>query len=166
MKDLLDERMIDQVLENNFVGRLGYRDGERMYITPISYLFFSGRYIIVHSKEGEKIDILRKYPNVCFEVDEIDNISNYKGVLVWGKYEELTDRRERYYALDLLLRKINKQKMAEADTTDTSYPVTENMGLSSKAKSIVYRIRIEKKTGRFKKSEDRNNIGEKEQLNP
>lgn len=149
MIGVLDEQAIDQILENNIVGRLGYRDGERMYIIPVSYLYFSEKYIIVHSREGQKIDILRKYPDVCFEVDEIDSINNYRGVLVWGKYEELTDLKERHYALSLLLRKINKQKIAETGIEGSPLAVADDMMLPDKEKKVVYRIRIEEKSGRF-----------------
>ena len=147
----LDEKEIDVVLENNIVGRLGYREEEKMYVIPLNYLYFSNRYILIHSREGQKIHILRKYPNVCFEVDEIDSISNYRSVLVWGKYEELTDPRERHYALELLIRRIHKQKIAEANISGSTLPVPEDMILPDKEKEIVYRIRITEKTGRFER---------------
>lgn len=158
MTGVLDPQKIEQVLDNNIIGRLGYRNGNKMYIIPVSYLYYGGKYIIVHSREGEKIDILRQYPDVCFEVDEIDNIDNYRGVLLWGEYEELTDSRERYYALDMLLRKILKQKLNEPANRDIPLTVMEGQVLPEKTKEIVYRIRITEKTGRFERSDNKNDI--------
>lgn len=152
MTGILNDQMINEVLENNIVGRLGYSDGPKIYIIPISYLFYNNKYIIGHSREGQKIEILRKNPNVCLQVDVIQNLSNWKGVMVWGKYEEITNQRERYYLLDLLIRKINKHLIKEEHLSPEQYEVEESRILPDKEKTIVYRIAIEDKSGRFEQS--------------
>lgn len=152
MVGVLSDSMIYEVLENNIIGRLGYTDGHRIFIIPISYLFYDRKYIIAHSREGQKIEIFRKNPNVCLAVDKIDNLSNWKSVILWGKYEEITDRRERYYALDLLIRKIYKHSLTEEEILASRAEIEESMILPDREKTIVYRIIIEKKSGRFESS--------------
>lgn len=152
MLGILSEETMNNVLETNIIGRLGYTDGHRIFIIPISYLFYNHTYIIAHSREGQKIDILRKNPDVCFEVDRIQNLENWKSVVVWGKYEEVTDQRERYYALDLLIRKIMKHKLTEKNNLVEEYEKVESMILPDREKTIVYRIHIEKKSGRYESS--------------
>lgn len=39
----------------------------------------------------KKIEMMRKNPKVCFEVDDIKNIFSWKSVIAWGTFEEITD---------------------------------------------------------------------------
>lgn len=145
--------MINEVLENSIVGRLGYTDGHRVFIIPISYCFYNRKYIIAHSREGQKIEILRKKPDVCLEVDMIHTLSNWKSVILWGKYEEITNQPDRHYALDLLIRKINKHKIREMGALSSDQAdIEDSMILPDREKAIVYRIQIENKSGRFERS--------------
>lgn len=145
----LNELMIDEVLEENIIGRLGYTDGHRIFIIPISYLYYDRRYLLAHSREGKKIEIFRKNPDICLSVDQIQNLSNWKSVLIWGKYEEITDKRERYYALDLLIRRIFRYKSTEKAANPDLPGIDESMIIPDREKAIVYRIKIEKVSGRF-----------------
>lgn len=154
MLGILNEQRIYDLLENSIIGRLGYTDGHRIYIIPISFLFYNRKYIIAHSREGQKIEIFRKNPDVCLAVDKIDNLSNWESIILWGKYDEITDQRERYYALDLLIRKIYKHKLREEQTTPDQLAIEESSILPDREKTIVYRIRIEKMSGRFERSDD------------
>lgn len=152
MIGLLNEEMMDEVLEKSIVGRLGYTDGHKIYIIPISFLFYNHKYIIAHSREGQKIEILRKNPEVCLEVDMIHNLSNWKSVILWGRYEEISHQPDKHYALDMLIRKINKQKLVEAHVSPEEPEIEKSTALPDREKAIVYRIKIEKRTGRFEQS--------------
>lgn len=149
MTGALHPQAIEKILDANITGRLGYSDGERIYVIPISYLLYNGKYIIAHSREGEKIDILRKHPKLCMEVDEIDDLDNWRSVLVWGTYQEITHPREKYYALDLLIRKINRHKMNAVGPVPETTDIDDAMPLPERKKTIVYRIEIQKQSGRF-----------------
>ena len=72
------------------MGRIGCNDGERNYVVPVNYAY-DGKFIIAHSIMGMKIAIMRKNPNVCFEVDEMKSYTKWKSVIVWGVYQELSD---------------------------------------------------------------------------
>jgi nitroimidazol reductase NimA-like FMN-containing flavoprotein (pyridoxamine 5'-phosphate oxidase superfamily) len=159
MLGILSNSMIDEVLESNIVGRLGYSDGNKIYIIPISYLFYNRKYIIAHSREGQKIDILRKNPNLCLEVDEIDNLSNWKSVILWGKYEEITNPTDRYYALDLLIRKIMKWRLKETAISPKQIELNDSTILPDREKTIIYRIQIDNKSGRFEHIPASNHYG-------
>ncbi|GAA4312506.1 pyridoxamine 5'-phosphate oxidase family protein [Compostibacter hankyongensis] len=150
MLGILNKDEITHLLEKNAVGRIGCSDGLIMQIIPVTYLY-DGKYIIIHSKEGLKIRVMREHPNVCFEVDEVENLSNWKSVIVWGKYEEITDKRERYYALDRLIRKINKEKISETAAPEGFLSGKNNIQLADDPKSVVYRIRVDKISGRFER---------------
>jgi nitroimidazol reductase NimA-like FMN-containing flavoprotein (pyridoxamine 5'-phosphate oxidase superfamily) len=64
----------EQVLWSEVLGRIGcYTDG-RVYVVPVTYAF-DGAYIYAHSKEGLKIQMMRKNPMVCFQVDQMENMA-------------------------------------------------------------------------------------------
>src|SRR5215472_8186348 len=96
---------IEALLEREVVGRLGCSNGNRPYIVPISY-HYDGEYIYCHTREGLKIDIMRKNPLVCFEVDHLTDMANWETVIVHGYFEELTDPEARRRALDKLYHRV------------------------------------------------------------
>src|SRR5436190_2124456 len=91
-----------QVLQSNIVGRIGCHDGTRTYVVPVQYVF-DGKCVYAHSVEGMKIHIMRKHPDVCFEVDDIKNLNNWKSVIAWGRYDELTSEHQRYEVIKSLV---------------------------------------------------------------
>ena len=63
-------------------------------MVPGNYIY-DGHFIMAHSLKGMKIEMMRKKPKVCFEVDEMKNFTNWRSVIVWGEYQEFTEERER-----------------------------------------------------------------------
>src|SRR5207248_2772551 len=99
MIGVLTEEQIEEVLKSKVHGRLGCTDGQKVYVVPINYVYNGSRYIIAHSQEGLKIQMMRKNHSVCFEVDEMLNFTNWKSVIIWGQYQELSNERDRYSAM-------------------------------------------------------------------
>lgn len=129
---------IEDLLQNNMLGRLACNNGTRNYIVPISYVY-DGKFIVAHSMEGLKIDMMRLNPDVCFEVDEISNFQNWKSVVIRGRFQELKDERERLYAMKLFL-----DKMLQLKISQTAHPDEQHS-----SKPVVFRIIPTEKTGRF-----------------
>lgn len=71
----LESKQIEKVLNNNIVGRIGCHADGTTYVVPISYAY-DGTYIYGRTMEGMKVNIMRKNPNVCFEVDDMKNMAN------------------------------------------------------------------------------------------
>src|SRR5689334_1808827 len=97
----LSEEKIEALLTSEVVGRVGCCHKDEMYVVPISYTY-DGASIYVHTQEGMKLDLMRKNPNVCFQVDDMKDIAHWKSVLAWGRFEELTEKTEKEKALHLL----------------------------------------------------------------
>ncbi len=96
MRDLT-EAEVRQLLDKQKDGRLGLFDAsrQRTYVVPVSFVRRDG-YIYLHSAPGLKLDLLREQPGqICFEVDQIADESEWRSVIVWGHFEEVTDPRER-----------------------------------------------------------------------
>ena len=114
-------------------------------MVPITYVY-DGQFLYGHSREGLKIDMMRKNTQICFEVDEVASITNWKSVILQGQFEELIGATARR-AMALLVDKLKPQMATKIDSS---------LGIShfhkhkqSAIQSIIFRIQIKEKTGRF-----------------
>lgn len=133
----LTDEEIESFLQRQVIGRLACNDNEKVYIVPVTYAF-DGNYIYGHARLGEKIAIMRKNPEVCFEVDKIENMHNWQSVILWGIYEELKDEQ----AKDVLQILMNR-----------TYGHEQTHWFDIGLYGITYRIKVLKKTGRFEQKE-------------
>jgi nitroimidazol reductase NimA-like FMN-containing flavoprotein (pyridoxamine 5'-phosphate oxidase superfamily) len=145
----LTDTEIEKLLETAIIGRLGcYADG-LTYVVPISYAY-DGTWIYGHTGEGMKLDMMRKNPQVCFQVDSMPDMANWKSVIAWGEFEELTDYEQRSHAIRILMNRV--LPLVSSETTHLSpqwpFPADEPAGIPG----IAFRIRLQKKTGRFEKA--------------
>ena len=85
---------MDALLGEEIVGRIGCCADDVVYIVPINYVYDGGS-VYGHTGEGMKVRIMRAHPNVCFQVDQIEDIGSWRSVIAWGNYEELTANRLR-----------------------------------------------------------------------
>jgi len=90
MLGTLNAVQIDQVLRSEVVGHLGCCGEDKIYVVPISYVY-DGEYLYGHSADGMKLRMMQAHPQVCFQVEHIDNLANWVSVIAWGEYEEIAD---------------------------------------------------------------------------
>ncbi|MEO8404609.1 MAG: pyridoxamine 5'-phosphate oxidase family protein [Chitinophagaceae bacterium] len=139
---------VEGLIHEQFIGRVGCHADDTTYVVPISYAY-DGEYIYGHTLEGMKINIMRKNPKICFEVDSTTNLSNWQSVIAWGEFEELGAGFERNEALRKL--EARKLPMLKSETMKLTpeWPFPSDV---SEIDGIVFRIRLGEKTGRFEKS--------------
>jgi nitroimidazol reductase NimA-like FMN-containing flavoprotein (pyridoxamine 5'-phosphate oxidase superfamily) len=142
----LDKTQIQNILTSQVVGRLACVDGEQPYVVPVTYSY-DGQYIYGQSNEGMKLNILRKNPNVCFEVERMTSLNDWQCVLAFGKFEELRGKKAEE------ARKILFDRVFSLMTSSTIHPyeheVTARPDDSSRVKYVMYRVGIKKLSGRF-----------------
>ncbi len=145
----LKEIEMDGLLKEQVMGRIAcYADGS-IYIVPVNYVY-DGDFIYCHSAMGKKIEMMRKNPAVCFEVDEVTNTFRWKSVIVWGQFEEITGIEEKQQAMQSLIHRI--MPFSEKASDHPSHGITANESdIGTEVELIIYRIKVEKKTGRFEK---------------
>lgn len=147
----LNKNEIEDVLSQQIIGRIGCHADGITYIVPISYAY-DGKCIYARTYEGLKVDLMRKNPSICFQVDIMDNMANWKSVIAWGKYKEITDADERNEAIKKLIsRKIPgiASKMVQLSPL-WPFSTIENHEVID---GIIFCIVLDKKTGRFEKSD-------------
>lgn len=143
----LTNEQIDTLLISSVVGHLGCCTDNTPYVIPITYAY-DGINIYSHAREGTKVDIMRKNPQVCLEVDQIDNLSNWRSVMVWGTFEELKAQ-EAESAMLLLKNRLSPLKISVY--SKPLWEITPKDARIKDNKEVLYRIRITRKTGRFEK---------------
>lgn len=84
----LGQTQIDRILHSECFGRLGCHSGNRTYVVPMTYVY-DGSSIISHTGTGMKVRMMRENPNVCFEVDRVNQDGGWLSVIVQGRFEEL-----------------------------------------------------------------------------
>ena len=142
---------IDDLLRKQVVGRIGCFANNKIYVVPVSYAY-DGDNVYVHSYEGQKIQAMRRNPNVCFEVDDLKDLSNWQSVIAWGKFEEINDEHERKYAIRILMRR--QLPIISSITTHLgdSWPFYSEA--SEAIDGIIFRIVLGERTGRFECTTD------------
>ena len=142
----LSSDAIEILLKSQLIGHLGCYSNDSVYVVPISYAY-DGQYIYCHSREGMKVQMMRKNPKVCFQVEEMKNMANWKSVIARGKFEELETGRERKVAIHTLLNRALPILSSITTHLGKEWPFTpEDI---KEINGIVFRIKIENKTGRF-----------------
>jgi nitroimidazol reductase NimA-like FMN-containing flavoprotein (pyridoxamine 5'-phosphate oxidase superfamily) len=144
----LTESQINNLLSSQVVGRIACVAGRRPYIVPVLYIF-DGENIYGQSREGMKLDRLRKNPAVCFEVDSMTDVANWQSVVVYGKFEELFDDEADYERRNLLDRVM--PIMTASRVHSHEHGVTSEIDDENRIKKVMYRIKIKEKTGRYEK---------------
>ncbi len=144
MLGTLNEEQIDHVLRNGTVGRIGVHGDDRTYVVPVTYVY-DGDAIYGHSAEGLKVRMMRANPEVCFEVEEIENMANWRSVIAWGRYEELSG--------DLAIAAMNLlvSRLSPLTTSETAGRAGRRAGRAGNGAEVSYRIRLKERTGRFEK---------------
>jgi nitroimidazol reductase NimA-like FMN-containing flavoprotein (pyridoxamine 5'-phosphate oxidase superfamily) len=145
----LNKEQIEELLKELPVGRIGCHADGITYIVPVNYVY-DGINLYAHSAKGMKIDMMRKNPDVCFQTDAIDSLSNWKSVVAWGRFEEITDMLEKQLAMQKIIDKI--MPLMNDETAQPSHGFTsEASDVGDELELILYKIILNKKTGRFEK---------------
>ena len=132
-------------LKNYSYGRIGCYAFGKVYVVPLSYAYKSDA-LYFHTFDGQKVEMMRKNPDVCFQVDQLDGMANWKSVIIHGKFEELS-KEERNKGIDILLKRKIPAVVSETVKLAPDWPFTDLQ--QTKIPGIVFRIGIKDITGRF-----------------
>jgi len=137
----LDDEQIDHLLRSETVGRIGVHADGRTYVVPTTYVY-DGDAIYGHAAEGLKVRMMRASRSVCFEVDRITDMANWRSVIAWGLYEELSG--------DVAIAAMNllRSRLAPLTASETAGPAGR---AARDGIEVAYRIRLTERTGRFEK---------------
>ncbi|MGW8317443.1 MAG: pyridoxamine 5'-phosphate oxidase family protein, partial [Bacteroidales bacterium] len=69
-QEITDKGVLEEILSSEQICRVAMYDGKRPYLLPFNYGYKAGGLYIHSALEGKKIDILRKFPLISFEVEQ------------------------------------------------------------------------------------------------
>jgi len=142
----MNSREIETLVTQQLIAHLGCYADEQIYVVPVSYAY-DGDYFYLISREGLKVDMMRKNPKVCLQIDNMQNMSGWQSAILWGEFEELTEPAERNHALNQLMHRMTPMLSSELFRITPHWPFPEDEPGS--IPGIVYRIKVTEKTGRF-----------------
>lgn len=146
MLGTLNDAQIEKLLTNNFIGRIGCHAQGKTYVVPVSYAY-KDDCIYVHTFEGMKVSMMRQNPEVCFEVEALEDMGNWRSVISWGTFKELTEAEERKEGLKILTARQFTGVTSETVHLGNLWPFASNN--LEEIKGIVFRILLSEKTGRY-----------------
>jgi nitroimidazol reductase NimA-like FMN-containing flavoprotein (pyridoxamine 5'-phosphate oxidase superfamily) len=107
-----DSQQIEAILSTAKFLRLALSDVETPYIVPMSFGYKENAIYLHSSREGRKIDILKKNPRICFEAtietevitseDPCNYNVRYRSVIGYGQAKFLEDYNEKVEGLTVL----------------------------------------------------------------
>ena len=117
-KEITDIKEIEFIIQQSQVCRLALADEGLPYIVPLCF-GYKNKMLYFHSaKEGQKIDILRRNRQVCFEFDIDARVRSgktacawgmgYKSVIGYGTASLVEDPEEKQKALDIIMRQYSE----------------------------------------------------------
>jgi len=148
----LTQEQVDEVLRTEIIGRLACHADDQTYVVPITYVYHHDS-IYIHSDEGLKIRMMRENPRVCFQVDQIKDLANWRSVIAWGVFRELHGPE----ATDGLLRirmRLTSLTAIEGTRPTPSYDTNKHEGFDHRPiaggrEAVIGCIDLTEKTGRF-----------------
>ena len=104
-----DRTRMEQILSAQTIGHLAMTCDGDLYLVPINYAYVEGRILFHCALEGKKLDMIRKNPNVCFEVSRQEGQpvphagelcdAAFESVVCWGTARFIDDVEERQRVL-------------------------------------------------------------------
>jgi len=143
-REITNREEIEKILMQSQVCRLAMVDEDKPYMVPMNFGYSNGCLFFHCTREGRKIDLIKKNPNICFEVDELIRFKKanlacewgleFKSVIGSGKAQFLEDSKEKKNALNII--------MSQYSNRTFEYP--DDM----LEKTIVIKVVIDEMTGK------------------
>jgi nitroimidazol reductase NimA-like FMN-containing flavoprotein (pyridoxamine 5'-phosphate oxidase superfamily) len=109
IQELTRQESLD-LLARTRLGRLGCSKGPQPYVVPV-YFTYGNHALYSFATLGQKIVWMRANPLVCVEADEVVSQQQWRSVIVFGRYEELSDTPEWQAARAVAQRLLQKSAM-------------------------------------------------------
>ena len=139
-QEITDQAIIEQLLASETVCRIGMVDAGEPYVLPFNY-GYEAPFLYIHAApEGRKLDILRRNPRVCFEIEHGVRIieheracgwsTRYRSIVGYGTVDILTAEEDKRHGLAVLMAQHGAGELVDFDE-------------HSMARMVILRLRIE-----------------------
>ena len=143
-KEITDKEVIENIITKAAICRIGLSENGKPYVFPVNFGYHDGNLYFHSAQKGHKIDIIKKNPRVCFQMEtDVEIIPaekpcdwsiKYRSVIGYGKAEFLHNLEKKRRALKAIM----------SHYTGHEYAFSEESLVSV----CIICIRIEKMTGK------------------
>jgi len=120
-KSLSDLEKIEALIKDSKVCRLGINQGKAPYIVPLSFGYRDNTIYFHSGPKGNKLDLLRANPNVCFEFDRVTEVIEaqdpcswdmmYQSIIGIGTVEFIEETENKIKALKTIISQYSDRQM-------------------------------------------------------
>ena len=143
-KEITDIKEIEKILQESNVCRLAMVDGDKPYMVPMNFGYQDGHLFFHSAKQGRKIDLIQKNPNVCFEVDQLIKFKKAKLACEWGVEYKSVIGSGRAQLLENLDEKIAALNIIMSQYSDRIFEYPDE----TLEKTAVIKVQIDSMTGK------------------
>lgn len=114
-KEITDNSIIESILDESEVCRLGLVGNGEAYIVPVNFAYSNGSIYIHSAMQGRKMEIIQQNNKAAFEMESHTSIlkgpmpcnwtARYRSVMGKGSLEIETNAEQKKHALDLIMKK-------------------------------------------------------------
>ena len=114
-RELTDPVEIDRIFEKAVYGHLGLCDGGEPYVLPMNFGISKGAIYLHCASEGRKLDVARRNPRACFQVETDAELLPspapcgwgvaYRSAMVFGALSVVESEEEKAEALTAMMKK-------------------------------------------------------------
>ena len=122
-KQMQDRQLLEEILRDSPVCRIGLAPeagpgdphGDYPYVVPVHFVHADGRIYVHSARAGRKIEMLRRNPRVCVEIDEYLGLktadtpckysNRFRSLIAFGSARIVQSVEEKRRALRLLMEK-------------------------------------------------------------
>lgn len=114
-KEITDNGIIEEILHQSELCRLGLVDEGEAYVVPVNYAYQDGVIYFHSAKEGRKMNIMRRCEALSFEITYSSRVignevackwtTRYRSVMGRASISFITDVAEKRKALDVIMQK-------------------------------------------------------------
>lgn len=124
-REIRDPEAIESVIRDADVCRLAFSEEGIPYLVPLCFGYRKGVLYFHSALEGLKLDLIKRNPKVCFEMD-MDHVlvrtadrctMHYRSVIGFGKAALVEDAVEKQEALDLIMHHYHQEPFAYSVAT-------------------------------------------------
>jgi len=112
-KEITDRALIDEIIRRSAVIRIAMADNGKPYIVPMCFGYDGSTFFLHCAREGRKIDVLKRNPQVCFELDTDCEVKRsekpcsfsmkYRSVMGYGTASFVENTAAKTRALNLIM---------------------------------------------------------------
>lgn len=139
----------EKIVAANRYAHMACCDGDEPYLVPITYVY-DGGFFYGFTHEGRKIELLRKNPKMCVQVENVKGEREWESAMCWGLFEEVTDPKS-IQDVKLLFADQHGASVLAGEEPAIS-PMVERLNVQHDEKVVVYRMQPYRVTGRAQRS--------------